>query len=319
MATVSAKPRILIYDARPIAALLVVSGLSLAQWAYLGSDAPDWQGYRSLYEGTADWLGPGVFTTFLAGARWLFGAEGYGAFRLVLFTGFAGFAAALALRMPAQPRLGAASAVMVAGAVLAALGLKTVVQIREGLAFLVFLGGPLGMIVSPTIHVGLAPLSLTWLASCAPWRISIGLMSAVSAGIGIGAALIVVVHADEVTARAAVVGVDVSATAIGGWLKLAYWAVLGAAVWMLRYSLSDGDRFDQALGAGLLIGAYAFCASLVVMEFEAPAVTSLGIRVLITAMDLAVLRVCLRGRADLTTAVVAAGMICDELRLLTAG
>jgi hypothetical protein len=253
------------------------------------------------------------------GARWLFGSDGYGLFRLALFGVFAGFAAWLAYVMPVQRRLGWATALMTGGAVLAALGPKSVVQIREGLAFVVFLAGPVGALIAPLIHAGIAPLSAVWLVAWSPWRVPAWALAVASAAVGLALALLTIAHGDEVATYAASLGVDVSARVQGGWLKLGYWAALGGAVWVLRVRLADGDRFGEALGSGLLPAVYVFCAALVVAGFATPAVTSMGVRVLITAMDLALLRVCLRGRADVASAVVMVGMLCDELRLLAVG
>lgn len=304
---------------RNAAALIVLVGLCFAQAWYAGTDAPDWQGYQALYDGSSDWLGPGVFTVFLGGARWLFGADGYGAFRLALFIVFGGFATGLAWTMPTQPRLGAASALMCAGAVLAAMGLKSIVQIREGLAFVVFLTGPVGAVAAASIHLGLAPLSAAWLFARAPWRVSAWLMSLVGLAAGLALATVAITHAEEVRAYAVSLGVDVTAPVEGGWLKIGYWVALGFAAWVLRARLRDGDRFDAVLASGLLPAAYGFCAALLGARFETPSVTSMGVRVLFTAMGLALLRVCQLGRADVATAIVALGMIGDELRLVAAG
>jgi hypothetical protein len=316
MTAIPARSKAILPEARVLAALIVVAGLCAAQALYSASDGADWQGYQALYEGSADWLGPGVFTAFLSGARQVFGDDGYGAFRLALFIAFAGFAGLLAWRLPTQARLGAASVLMNAGAVLAAMGLKSVVQIREGLAFAVLLTGPPGALIAPLIHAGTAPLSALWLVAWSPWRVPGWLLAAVSAGAGLALAVLAAAHADEVATFAASLGVDTSAQARGGWLKLGYWAAFGCAVWVLRSRLRDGDRFGEALGSGLLPGAWAFCAALVALGFKTPGVTSLGVRVLITAMDLALLRICWRGRADGATAAVMIGMIGDELRLL---
>ncbi len=290
MTAIPARSKATLPDARVVAALIVVTGLCAAQAWYSASDAADWQGYQALYEGSADWLGPGVFTGFLAGARWLFGEDGYGTFRLALFVVFAGFAGWLAWRMPQQPRLGAASSLMCAGAVLAAMGLKSVVQIHEGLAFAVFLTGPVGMLAAPAIHAGLSLASATWLLTCSPWRAPGWLLTIVAAAGGAALAALVIGHADEVTAWAANAGIDVSARANGGWLKIGYWAALGWAAWVLRSRLVNIDRFGHALGSGLLPFAWTFCATLVIADFGTPAVTSLGIRVLMTAMGLALLQ-----------------------------
>ena len=316
MTAVPTRPRVVIYEAGFFAALIALVGLLAGQWLYSSSDAADWHGYQALYEGSADWLGPNGFMALLAGARWVFGPEGYGMFRVALFGVFAGFAAWLAYRMPLQPRLGWASVLMTGGAVLAALGPKSVVQVREGLAFVVFMVGPLGVLAAPAIHAGLAPLSVVWVAAWAPWKVPSWLLTAGSVAVGVAMALLSITHGDEVRAFAASIGVDVSAQVQGGWLKALYWGTLGFAAWVLRVQLIDGDRFDGVLGGVLLPGAYAFCATMVVAEFATPAVTSMGVRVLITAMDLALLRVCLRGRANWATAAVTVGMLLDELRLL---
>jgi hypothetical protein len=319
MTAIPTRPRAVVHEAGFLAALIVLAGLIAAQWVYASSDAPDWQGYQALYEGSADWLGPSGFMAVLAGARWLFGPDGYGLFRLALFGVFAGFAARLAYVMPVQRRLGWATALMTGGAVLASLGPKSVVQIREGLAFVVFLAGPVGALIAPLIHAGIAPLSAVWLVAWSPRRVPAWALTIASVSIGLALALLTIAHGDEVATYAASLGVDVSARVRGGWLKLGYWAALGGATWVLRARLADGDRFGEALGSGLLPAVYVFCAALVAAGFATPAVTSMGVRVLITAMDLALLRVCLRGRADVASAVVMVGMLCDELRLLAVG
>ena len=308
--------RVVINEAGFLAALIVLIGLIAGQWLYSSSDLPDWQGYQALYEGSADWLGPNGFMALLSGVRWVFGPEGYGMFRLALFCVFAGVSAWLAYQMPLQSRLGWTSVLMTGGAVLAALGPKSVVQVREGLAFVVFLAGPVGVLAAPAIHAGLAPLSVACVASWLPWKLPAWLLTIASTAVGLVMAFFAITNVYEVKAYAASIGIDVSAQVQGGWLKIVYWGGLGFAAWVLRGQLIDGDRFDGILGGGLLPGAYAFCASLVLAEFATPAVTSMGVRVLITGMDLALLRVFLRGRADWATATVTVGMLLDELRLL---
>jgi hypothetical protein len=351
MTVVCSRARPVIHEAGFFAAALTVAGLSVAQWAYASSDAPDWRGYEALYEGSADWLTPNglapLFIAFLVGARWVFGPEGYGLFRLVLFALFAGFAGWLAYIMPIQKRLSRASALMTCGAVLTALLLKSVVQIREGVAFVLVLVGVLAILrhnifciarsgaavtIAPLVHAGIASLSGVWLFACAltwaPWKVlksqwlqnAVGLSALVA---GSCLALAVTANSETVAAYAASLGVETSATVQGGAFKIAYWAAVGVVVLVLgRQALAcDGKlalAFSVALGVGLLPFAYGFCLGLVLANFNVPAVTSMGIRVLFTGLDLALIMVCLRGRATGLTAGAMVLMLADELRLLAA-
>jgi hypothetical protein len=349
MTVVSSRARIVINEPGFYAAALAIVGLSIAQLAYASSDAPDWQGYEVLYEGSADWLTPNglspLFMALLGGARWLFGPEGYGLFRILLFALFAGFAGWLAYIMPMQRRLGGASALMASGTAMTALLLKSVVQIREGLAFVVVLMGILAVLrhktprfvrpgvsvaVAPLIHAGIASLSGVWLIACAlvwaPRNVltsrwlhrAVGL-SALAAGSYL--ALAVISNGEAIAAYVAGLGVETSAIAQGGTIKIGYWAALGGVVFVLgrQVLVCDGKltiAFSIALGVGLLPLAYGFCLVLVLANFYVPAVTSMGIRVLITGLDLALVTVCLRGRANKLTAGVMIFMLADELRLL---
>ena len=349
MPAVSPRVRVVINEAGFCAAVLAIVGLSLAQWAYASSDAPDWQGYEVLYEGSADWLTPNgfapLFVAFLGGARWLFGLEGYGLFRLALFTLFVVFAGWLAYIMPTQRRLGRASALMAGGTVITALLLKSVVQIREGLAFVVVLVGVLALLrqntlrfvrpgvsvaVAPLVHAGVASLFGVWLIACAlvwtPGNIlkSWWLREAIALSalaVGCCLAITVIANSETVGAYVAGLGVETSAIAQGGTLKIGYWAALGAVVLVLGRQILVCDNklalaFSMALGVGLLPISYGFCLVLVATNFYVPAVTSMGIRVLITGLDLALIIVCLRGRASKLTAAVMLFMLVDELRLL---
>jgi hypothetical protein len=261
MTVAPSRPRTLVYEAGFLAALLVLSGLAMAEWLYSGSDAPDWQGYKALYEGSADWLTPNsvapLFIAFLDGARGIFGEQEYGLFRLALFAIFATFAAWLAYIMPIQRRLGGASALMTGGAVLTALLLKSVVQVREGLAFIVVLVGVLALLrrghfggarsgaavlIAPFIHSGIGPLSGVWLValslSRAPWKVLERrwlhrALAATSAIIGLALGLLVVGNGETIAVYAASAGIDISAAEQGGFFKLLYWAAVGVAVLIL--------------------------------------------------------------------------------------
>ena len=72
---------------------------------------------------------------------------------------------------------------------------------------------------------------------------------------------------------------------------------------------------SSLVAAGLIAG---FCLGLVAAGFDVPAVTSMGIRVLFTGLDLALIIVCLRGRANWLTFGVMVLVLADELRLLAA-
>jgi hypothetical protein len=349
MTTNFPQSRISINEAGFWASVSTVVALSTAEWIYASSDAPDWQGYEALYEGSADWLTPNgmapLFVGFLGAARWIFGSEGYGLFRLFLFVMFAGCAGWLAYIMPTQRRLGGASAMIAGGAVIAALLLKSVVQIREGLAFVVALlsivtmlrGGTarkfrlgISAVVAPLLHVGVASLSgvwlVAWLFSWIPQdRLSSRRLHQV---VGIGAlaagvclALATIENGNIVGAYFSDLGVETSAVEQHGTIKIVYWTILGLVAFVLSRQLQNVEKkidlsFSIALGMAFIPFAYGFCSCLVVGRFVIPAVTSMGIRVLFTALDCALIIICLRGRANWLTVGAMSFMLADELRLL---
>ena len=184
--------------------------------------------------------------------------------------------------------------------------------------------------LAPLVHAGVAPLSSVWLIACAlAWvpckiltsrwlRESIGLI-ALTVGLSLAAA--VIANGDPIGVYIAGLGVETSAIAQGGPIKIGYWGALGVVMLVLgrQVSVCEGKlalAFSILLGVGLIPLSYGLCLGLVMANFRIPAVTSIAIRVLITGLDLALVMICLRGRANMLTAGAMLFMLADELRLL---
>jgi hypothetical protein len=119
------------------ASALVVVAMAALYWHFSGPIFADWIGYSQLWDNDGGWLlregRDPLFVSLLHQSRRLFGQNGYGEFRFALFAVFAAVGARLAYLMRAEW----VSVLFVVPIVISAFMLKSLVQIREGLAFLI--------------------------------------------------------------------------------------------------------------------------------------------------------------------------------------
>ena len=231
---------------------------------------------------------------------------------------------------------------------LAIWGIKSVVQIREGVA-LVFIAWALvlafryrrsawwvlliGCGLACLTHLGTTPFLLASLAaaglSVAPHWLLNGRWPqrwSLLVGIALGAAVawFCVANARLVELSLIDMTEDTKAQTLTGAWKSAYWVAQGAIVLALRSQLIraavGGGKTAYALATVLasivLPAVYVVCAALVLTNFYLPAATAFGGRLLFTVQTVALMIVGLRGRGNLLTAGISAVLVAVELRQL---
>lgn len=247
---------------------------------------------------------------------------------------------------PPQRRLGDISSLGVALILVEPFLLKGLAQIREGLAFVAVLL-PLasmyafdqrgvvrtatGAILAAAIHFGAVIFSGAWTVAAAQALFgrrveAIGyqrLLFVVSAAAGVGLAWFLEHDSAAIRLLMEDFGVNLSAFPAGGLVKYAYWVLNGGLVLVIRHQLLNaaGSRqfafvYAGTLGSFVLPMLYAVCLVLVFTDFYIPALTSMVIRLLFTSMELAIIIVVFRRRANLVTLAVTLVMVADRVRLL---
>lgn len=342
-----------LYEVGVFSAVLTLVAMGVLYWQFSGPGNPDWDGYGRLFDDQGGWLlrqgqSP-AFVWLLQTARDVLGSNGYDTFRAALFGLFMAFAAWLAHAMPAQEGFGRASCLLTATIVVAAFLLKGLVQVREGLAFLFILipvqamyghrrrggllGSGIGAMISGAIHSGTVLFLGNWLASASLWVLPSRALTGwaiqnillfLAVAIGVALALTVLHNATTVSFLLEGFGVDQSADAKGGLWKYVYWLAYGVTVLVVRHQVvlaaSGTLRFPYAyattLASFVLPLTYAVCLALVFTHFYIPAFTSMAIRFLFTCLELALIIIALRGRANLVTLAIALASIADQSRLL---
>jgi hypothetical protein len=241
--------------------------------------------------------------------------------------------------------------VIAAAIMVAAMMLKSLVQIREGLAFILVALSMLAVyarsaggwlfcglmtLVAAFTHFGAAIFLLGWLAASmfhlSPDAVLGGrrlrlILMTVAISIGVGGALEMFRYARQIEFVAEDFGADTNAMVISGTAKYIYWIVFGAAVTATTAQLlgaAQGARkfgyaYATCLGAFLIPMLYAVCLTLVFGRFDLPIVTSAVIRLLWSSLELGLIIIGLRGRANLLTFLVACVLILDESRLYMTG
>lgn len=336
------------YPANLMAAMIVLGAMALLYWKFSGPDVPDWIGYSDLFDFEGGWLvrqgRDPLFVGLLQAARKLFGVNGYVTFRFILFTGFALLAARFAYAMPNRRVWPILSAALI----LAALLLKSLVQIRECLAFLlvalplisVFRHGRGGWIAAGVMalagafmHAGATLFLVAWLAASALALASPRILRArqlaavlLVLGVGLGAAITAVVFRYSQTLDFALqdLGADTTAKAIGGFWKYAYWVAIGFLTLIARHQLLDAARGSRKFGYSysIIIGSfilpltYTVCLFLIFSRFYLPSLTTLSIRFLFSSMQLGLIVIGLRDKANLWTFNIASVLLLDAFRLL---
>ena len=340
---------------RALAALLsALLFVGLAGWLsmrFLGQiGTADWDGYRGMYMNMGDYLArqgrDPLFVGLINLAGDVFGAQGYERFRSWVVVAFAASGLAILYRS-----VWAGSDPLAALlAILAAYLLKSMVQIREGFAFLLIVttilaayrGSRKGMIVSGIgaavallVHAGMVVFVATWMGAVS---LIIGRRPALAdrrlpvvlAGTAILAGLVIAWWAQ---ARVGLLarelqdfGMDTRTPLTADVAKYVYWAAIGLMVLIvsreLRHVARDGPLFSSAyatfLGTFILPATYTVCVSLIFIKFEMAAIASLFIRVLLTTIELGLLIVVSTGRARWPVTVAAAFLIAIEVRVAMA-
>jgi hypothetical protein len=338
------------YPARLLASFIFIVALSVAYWRFSNPVGfTDWQGYETLFYSDGGYLArAGVDPLFVMTLRFchrIFGDNGYETFRTCTFVIFLISGSWVAYSLPTYNT----SPIITSTIVVSAFLIKSVVQIREGLALIFILsglvvffsgrrGGRVAAICSSIggylTHLGTALFGVTWLVAAAihliPQRIIKGRAFSgilLAMGILVGAVIATVVefNATAVEFMLRDMSADVSAEAIGGFWKDAYWAVKGIIVLLLRHQLLKGVAWGEktpyiwanVFGSAVLPAVYVFTTVLVFGQFYLPAVTTFGSRLLFTLSSVALVIIALRREANWFTFSFALFAIAEQLRLLT--
>ena len=332
---------------RVYAAVFVVVTLALLYWQFHGPNLADWGGYGALYDRDGGWLASQgrdpLFVQLIHVSRTIFGGNGYDTFRAALFAVFLISAARAAYAMVP----GKTWSIFLAVVVVAAFLIKSLVQVREGLAFLLVLwplvqtyrwgksnlvlAGAFAL-VAPFIHSGAALFSGLWAMAAGLCLVPRILMSTrlpwffmfVGVALGVAAARVLAGSASALEFSLRDLGIDANTEAVGGIAKYIYWIFMGVSVIIIgRQLVSAGKgsgRFGQALaislGSLILPLIYTICLVLVFRQFFLPAVTSMADRLLFSSMHLALLIIGLRGKVNSWSIGIAAFLIFDQIRLL---
>lgn len=330
------------------AAVLTMTAMAALYWTLSGPDLPDWLGYSQIYDRDGGWLArqgrDPIFTALIRGAHAMFGGEGYADFRLSLFAVFAIASGSLAYRMSASQ----ATPLGIVLIVVSVFFLKSLVQIRECLAFVIMLWPMAGVLdrkhaalvslvaVTAAIftHSGLMVFGLAWViaflaTSTAPrlieWKGLAFWLAVLGVAAGCLATVLLSQDAGELEYSFQDFGAQRAANAVGGSWKYAYWLFNGVLALMIRRMVWDASDtmgpflswFFKVLGGLALPAVYAVCLILVLTDFHLPALTALMARMFLTIVEACLLVIGLRGRAGLYSVAVAAAVLAEQVWALT--
>jgi hypothetical protein len=307
----------------------------------------DWSNYQAMYERGGGYLvrqeRDPLFIWIIDRAWDLFRAGGYETFRLTLFALFAFIAAVVAF----GSALEGSNIFAVVLIVIDAFAVKSLVQIREGLAFAVILlsliplfrrqrGGMafagVGCIAALFIHAGTFVFVVVWVFALLFCLLPARLLNArsfprwatlfsVVAGLGMG--FLAKENTQILRDGLHGLGADTSQEVVLGLWKGMYWIVVGAAVVVVRAQIITNANCSRAdfgyvvtLGAGLIPLLYVICLVIVFSRFEVAAVAAMTIRMFLSAMELGLLVIALQGRANALTGSVAFAALADQARLI---
>ena len=346
------RPALSLRAAETVAAVLVIAIMALLYWRFSGSLTPDWNGYARLYDDEGGWLlsegRDPAFIWFIQYAHHFFGQNGYATFRFTIFSVFTAFAMWLVYAMPIQRGYGPLSAALTALIVLTTFLLKSLVEIREGLAFLFILipvvamygrfrhgmiGTGVGAVSAALVHAGTVLFSVNWLLGAGLFALPDEMLAGrviqrwlLVLAVLLGGLLAVTLfqNAPAVGLLLQDFGIAGSGEAQGGLWKYLYWIANGAIVLIIRHQVLAAIRgvpkfpygYASAIVSFAMPLAYSVCVMLVFANFHIPTATSMVIRLLFTSMELGLIITALRGQANLLTAAVAVAMFVDRARLL---
>lgn len=330
------------------AAGLAVFVMAFFYWEFPASGFGDWLGYAEIWDQDGGWLAnqgrDPLFVTIVHQSRQVFGDGGYAVFRDVLYGVFTLAAARFAYVMRSRQ----VSALYVVPIVAAALLVKSLVQIREGMAFVIavvplvgvfrasrsgWLVAGIGALMAVLMHFGALLFVVCWAVASvlylAPDRLLGGKgarTSLMALGLALGVAMSVAILAFSKVLELALedLGSDTTAPAIGGAWKYVYWIVNGGLVLLVRQQLLNaawgsrkfGYAYATVLGSVVLPIIYTVCIILVFNQFYLPVITSAAVRLLFSGVEAALLVIGFRGKANWLTAAIAVILIADQLRLL---
>jgi hypothetical protein len=352
-----------------IPALLVIVSLFAASCAFWGDANPDWRTYESIYDDAGGYLAAQgrdpLFTLLIQSAHEALGAGGYEFFRIVVFAVVAANATMLALRMPTDKQLNPCKGVQstvgsvlqgltIAACVTAAFLTKSVIQVREGLAFalvaaaifrvmrcrvdgrraqvliyslltaavLIHNGTTAYLIVYALAHMS----SLVFqrrgrkIGSC---HYAVMALAAVS-GVAVG---MYALYASEPLQEALQqLGVEASSESEASGLKLLFWVAQGGLLLLVVKELLHaaeempdviGARFAVVHATFVLPFLYVLSVYMIVTSQPLPILSMVG-RMLATAFGIALLGLVLRQRATILSLAAALFLIVDQLRVIQA-
>jgi len=328
-----------------VVAVMVMAGL---YWRFSGASVPDWIGYAQIYDFEGGWLTregrDPLFVALVHAAKLALGSNGYATFRFLLFAIFSVSAAYLASVITYNRTSVFISVIIVVSVLL----LKSLVQIREGLSFVIvavsiigiltsrrggWIDAGCGALIASQIHIGAALFALVWILAFALWVAPPRILAWPNLPIFISlfAIMLGIVFIFEASKSAVNLeytlrdmGVDTTGQAFGGFWKYIYWVSIGIVMLVTRHQILEaahgGRKFAFAyatvLGAAVLPALYTIAAGLVFTRFYLPAATSLAVRLLFSSVGLGILLVGIRGKANLLTVFVDTELLIYGLRPL---
>jgi len=310
----------------------------------------DWVGYRVMYDTGGDYLvrqgRDPIFVGLMDVAAAVFGYEGYQTFRTVAFAAFTLVAARWAY-------LARGFTLVTALTISAALIIKSVVQFREGVAFLL-LAWPLmglyvdrasssatrpraafaalvGAILGTLTHFGTAIYLGIWCGAAflnfiprrfLGWRYTPRAL--ILLGIGGGVALggtILLFPGPFVLLVVELAGGAYATPQLFG-LKIAYWLTLGLLTFVAGSQVANaakgcgpfGYAYAIVLGRLVLPAIFSACVLLVLTSFATVEITEWGNRLLVSLLQLSIILITIRGRANYLTLLISMVLLANETR-----
>ncbi len=339
--------------------LFLAIGLLLAIQSTIDTTlVSDWAGYLDIYLHDGSWLSQDgrdpIFVNMMSYLADLFGARGYETFRSALFITFCCLIGFLSFALPRQRSVSPPISAVVIGVALATtFCLKSLVQIREGIAFVPILAAMLlGLrfpgrwvllvsavlcFVATGIHAGMIVFALIVMGS---WFVVplgdsnnqlprayywIALSASLSFALAIGWLLTInpdlaYTYLGDVLSSGSYVDQATGA-------KLAYWSLLGICCAVLHYQcLTIDTRHVTPLSSAL---AFVFACVLLPITFLIPFVLVLTdfaeasviatlTRLLFSALQLGVIFLATTRRADWATLAVLGFNLIDQVRTMNA-
>jgi hypothetical protein len=335
---------------------LLAAGMTLiAMWTFYWASnglagIGDWSAYRLMYDSGGDYLSrngrdPG-FVWLISAAAWAFGYDGYETFRTVLFSIFTLVAARWAY-------LARGLTPVTALTIFATLIVKSTVQIREGVAF-VLLAWPLiglyvqrpkgvvrrprtafaalvGAVLASLTHFGTSIFLGVWLGAAfltliprkfLAWSYTPRALLLLGLGFGLSLGGVIVAFPQPFESLAVDLAGGVYSTPQTFLLKTLYWLTLGLLTFGVGHQLVKAAQGCSAFGYAyaVVLGRFALplicsaCIFLVVSAFSIIQITEWGNRLLASLLELALILITVRGRANYLTLLMALILLANAAR-----